>query len=189
MPKRSLRAHMLAIRRSLPVAEQISAGRLIQERFRASAEYAAAGSVALYVATHAEVPTAEIIREALTAGKAVILPAVTGNDLVFREICSEADLCEGSFGIPEPRSTCKSWDPVDIGIFVIPGVAFDHYGRRLGYGKGYYDKALHLLEGSGKLTGFCYDFQLVEVIVREPHDVIMDRVITERRVLTPVLLK
>jgi 5-formyltetrahydrofolate cyclo-ligase len=180
---------MLAARRALSHDEQRMAGKLIQDSFMASSEYAAAGSVALYVATHAEVPTLEVLRGALSAGKTVILPSVAADGLVFREIRSEADLCKGRFNIPEPAATCKSRHPANIDIFVIPGVAFDHYGRRLGYGKGYYDKTLHILEGSGRLFGFCYDFQLVDSIAAEPHDVIMDRVITERRVLTPVLLK
>ncbi len=180
---------MLAKRRSLSVDEQSIAGGLIQKRFLASSEYANACSVALYVATHAEIPVAGIIAEALLSGRAVILPTVTSNGLVFREILSQADLCQGRFRIPEPRVICKSWSPADIDVFVIPGVAFDHYGRRLGYGMGYYDKALKMLEGMGRLVGFCYDFQLVDSIDHEPHDVLMDRVITEQRVLTPVLIK
>ena len=189
MPKHGLRTRMLALRRSIPIAEQLSAGKVIQETFLASAEYTAASSVALYVATHAEVPTGEIIREILGTGKTLLLPSVTDHGLSFRQISSEEDLCEGRFRIPEPGPNCISRDPAEIDLFVIPGVAFDHYGRRLGYGKGYYNRTIHLLEGTGRLFGFCYDFQLVSEIAGEPHDVIMDRVITERRVLTPVLLK
>jgi 5-formyltetrahydrofolate cyclo-ligase len=66
---------------------------------------------------------------------------------------------------------------------VVPGVAFDRSGRRIGYGKGYYDKTLHVLEGSGRLVAFCYDFQLFEEIVGEPHDVTMDIIVTETTVV------
>lgn len=188
MPKHTLRAQMIAMRHSLTAAEQLEAGMIIQKCICATPEYGAASSVALYAATHGEVPTKALINMALVTEKRVILPAVTGDELVFREICSESDFVTGLFGIPEPSSTCKRWQPADIDLFVIPGVAFDSDGRRLGYGKGYYDRALHLLEGSGRLIGICYDFQLVEKISHEPHDVIMDKVITERRSLPPVLI-
>jgi 5-formyltetrahydrofolate cyclo-ligase len=56
-------------------------------------------------------------------------------------------------------------------------------GRRIGYGKGYYDRTLHHLEGTGRLIGFSFEFQLVDEIVGEPHDVALDLIITERRML------
>jgi len=58
-------------------------------------------------------------------------------------------------------------------------------GKRVGYGKGYYDKTLHFVEGRKKLVGFCYEFQLVEEIKDEPHDVRMDLLVTEKRVMRP----
>ena len=70
-------------------------------------------------------------------------------------------------------------------FIVIPGIAFDMTGKRIGYGKGYYDRTLHHLEGEGKLVGFCYDFQLVDAIAGEPHDVLMDLLITDKRVIRP----
>ena len=80
---------------------------------------------------------------------------------------------------------CDAYDPCEADLIVLPGVAFDTKGKRIGYGKGYYDKALHSLEGQGKLIGFCYDFQLVDDIAGEPHDVKMDLLITEKRVVCP----
>jgi 5-formyltetrahydrofolate cyclo-ligase len=73
--------------------------------------------------------------------------------------------------------------PQNADLIVVPGIAFDVMGRRIGYGKGYYDRALHDLEGEGKLVGFCYDFQLVDEIIGEPHDVTMDMIITDKRVV------
>jgi 5-formyltetrahydrofolate cyclo-ligase len=87
------------------------------------------------------------------------------------------------YGIPEPTAECPSYSPVEADIIVIPGIAFDTCGGRVGYGKGYYDRTLHSLEGKGKLVGFCYDFQLLERIAGEPHDVRMDIIITERRII------
>jgi len=179
----------LANRQLLPEDQQILAGGLIQSSLTALPEYASAGSVALYASFRSEVPTGGIIHHALSAGKEVLLPAVGRHGLVFRRISSETDLVQGSYGIREPGQSSPEVEPEAIDLFVIPGVAFDMHGHRVGYGKGYYDRTLHRFEYGGKLIGLCYDFQLVDVIAGEPHDVIMDRVITERRIVTPVLLK
>lgn len=185
MPKRVLRASMLEARQRLSRAEQDASAALMLEALTSLREYAAARSVALYVASYGEVPTGALINRAIAAGKAVLLPAVTTQGVVFRRITTEADLVRGRYGIQEPPPYCKALEPSEIDLFVIPGVAFDLSGKRIGYGKGYYDRALHNLENSGKLIGLCYDFQLVDVIVGEPHDVVMDLVITERRVVAP----
>jgi len=180
---------MLAARDHLAEEERFRAAALIQASLTALPEYAAAGSLALYAAFRGEVPTAGMIREALSAGKKVLLPAVEKSGLVFRRIGCDADMVPGRFGIPEPGAGCRPAPVESIDLFVIPGVAFDLQGHRVGYGRGYYDRALHRFESGGKLVGICYDFQLVDEIAGEPHDVIMDRVITERRAVTPVLLK
>jgi 5-formyltetrahydrofolate cyclo-ligase len=101
----------------------------------------------------------------------------------MRRVSGQGDLVRGAFGIFEPARECPVHPAEEADIIVIPGIAFDTEGRRIGYGKGYYDKALHHLEGKGRLVGFCYDFQLVDRIAGEPHDVLMDMIITERRVI------
>jgi 5-formyltetrahydrofolate cyclo-ligase len=126
-----------------------------------------------------------VFAEALAALKLVLYPAVCGEGLVFRRVLGLKGLQRGAFGISEPASSCEAYDPHEADLFVIPGVAFDLQGKRIGYGKGYYDKTLHSIEGQGKLVGFCHDFQLVENIADEPHDVKMDILITEKRVLRP----
>ncbi|HZV80665.1 MAG TPA: 5-formyltetrahydrofolate cyclo-ligase [Geobacteraceae bacterium] len=189
MPKSALRTRMLVARNHLSEEEQLSAAILVQASLTGLPEYAAAGSVALYAAFRSEVPTIGIIRQSLSEGKEVLLPAVEKSGLVFRRISSDADLIPGKYGIPEPSAGCKPSAVDSIDLFVIPGVAFDLQGHRVGYGRGYYDRALHRFESGGKLIGICYDFQLVDEIAGEPHDVIMDMVITERRAVTPVLLK
>lgn len=185
MPKNVLRTRMLAARDRLGSDERLQAGSLILKALSALPEYKAAVTVALYAEFRGEVPTGQMIRQALASGKVVLLPAVVGNSLVFRCIEGEDDLAPGCFGIEEPKSSCRTIAPEAIDLFVIPGVAFDLKGNRVGYGKGYYDRSLHRFEAGGRLIGICYDFQLVDEIVGQPHDVIMDRVITERRVVPP----
>ena len=99
----------------------------------------------------------------------------------FRRVLGLGDLTPGRYGIPDPSGV--GWEPQLADLIVVPGVAFDLSGRRIGYGKGYYDRSLHRLEGSGRLVGFCYDFQLLQEIVGEPHDVTMDIIVTESRVV------
>jgi 5-formyltetrahydrofolate cyclo-ligase len=180
---------MLATRHHLPEEERSRAGELIQASLTVLPAFAAAETVALYADFRGEVPTGGIIRQALSQGMNVVLPAVERGGLVFRQIPVESRLVKGKYGILEPDGECPPFPLERIDLFVIPGVAFDLQGHRVGYGRGYYDRALHRFESNGKFIGVCYDFQLVELIAGEPHDVIMDTVITERRVVTPVLLK
>jgi len=185
MPKRSLRQPMLSRRRALPATEARSASRLVQQALIATGEFAEARVVALYAPVHNEVETSEVMRAALASAKMVLFPAVCSGRLEFRRITDPSLLQRGAFGIPEPDAACPAHSPEEADLVVVPGVVFDMSGRRIGYGKGYYDKALHRLEGKGKLVGFCYDFQLVEEIAEEPHDVRMDMIITDRRVIRP----
>lgn len=189
MPKQLLRTTILARRLALSASEQADAGNIIQDTFLAMPEYLAAGSVALYAMVNNEVSTAKVINHALLADKALFLPAVEGDAMIFRRIYGVDELVSGSFGIMQPGPGCAAADPEEIEQIVVPGVGFDLSGQRVGYGKGYYDRVLHRLEASGRLTAFCYDFQLVDSLKGEKHDVVMDRIITERQVITTALPK
>jgi 5-formyltetrahydrofolate cyclo-ligase len=185
MPKGTLRQQMLARRAALDPAESSAASLSIQQRLIVSAGFASARAIALYAAIRNEVGTAMLLSVALATGKEVLFPSVCGDDLLFRTINDPGQLRRGSFGIPEPDPGCPCRELNSIDLFVIPAVAFALDGQRVGYGKGYYDKALHPLEGSGKLVGICYDFQLVATLPAEPHDIRMDLIITETRVVRP----
>jgi 5-formyltetrahydrofolate cyclo-ligase len=157
----------------------------VQQALIETGEFAEARIVALYAPIHNEVETAQVLHAALASAKVVLFPAVCPGGLEFRRILNPAAMRRGHFGIPEPDAACPVHSPEEADLIVVPGVAFDLSGRRIGYGKGYYDNALHRLERKGRLVGFCYDFQLVEEIAGEPHDVRMDLIITERRVIRP----
>jgi 5-formyltetrahydrofolate cyclo-ligase len=185
MPKRSLRRLMLEQRRALSVSEVEGHSLRIIRTFMDSDEFSRARTLALYAPIHNEVDTAVLQRQALLAGKQVVYPVVHGNTLAFRRILAASDLVKGAFGIDEPGEATSVCPLENVDIFIIPGVAFDMEGRRIGYGKGFYDRTLHRMEGGGRFVGFCYDFQLVDEIVGEPHDVTMDLVFTETRVIHP----
>lgn len=185
MPKRELRQSILARRRSLSALEAGASALTIQKVFISSAEFRRARTVGLYAPIQNEVDTTEVFNEALASSRSVLYPVVRGECLEFRHVLAPDSLCKGAYGILEPDTSCEICDPREADLIVVPGIAFDATGKRIGYGKGYYDRALHHLEGMGKLVGFCYDFQLVETIAGEPHDVTMDLLITDKRVIRP----
>lgn len=189
MSKAILRKALLARRLALSPAEQSVAAERIQDLFLAMPEYLAARSVALYCAVKNEVSTDRVMHHVLLNGKALFLPAVEDGGMLFRRVTDLHKLVTGRFGIKQPPCDCPAAGPEELDLIVVPGVGFDLAGQRIGYGKGCYDRVLHRLEGKGALTAFCYEFQIVDSLAGEEHDVNMDRIITERRIINPALLK
>jgi len=185
MPKSDLRKQLLARRGALDAPEVVAASRMAQQSLMATQEFVRGTVIALYAPIRNELDTAFVLRHAIACGMTVLLPVVSGAGLIFRRIGSPDSLKRGAFGILEPDESCMEVSPREADVIVVPGIAFDLSGRRIGYGKGFYDRVLHNLEGKGKLIGFCYDFQLLTEIVDEPHDVVMDMIVTEHRVVCP----
>lgn len=123
-----------------------------------------------------EVDTHEVINLLATQGKTVLLPVVTGKtNMMLRRYASPDDLHTGLFNIMEPIG--KPFNDYDqIELAVIPGMAFDAEGHRLGRGRGYYDRFLPLLPHAYKL-GLCFDFQKVEHVPTDANDITMDEVL------------
>jgi 5-formyltetrahydrofolate cyclo-ligase len=104
--------------------------------------------------------------------------------MVFRQVTGLDALQEGAFGIPEPRPTGIEHEAEGADLIVVPGVAFDLSGHRIGYGKGYYDRFLELPERKACLVGLCHDFQLIDgAIQADRHDIQMDIIVTDRRII------
>lgn len=131
--------------------------------------------VLLYHSLPDEVNTHSLIRELRQKGKKVILPTVVGDELELHEYVDDSSLAlSSSYNIQESNGPLLS-DYESIDLAIIPGMAFTVAGDRLGRGKGYYDRLLPHL--SCPLWGLAFDFQIVEEIPVEPHDIRMDRVI------------
>ncbi len=135
-------------------------------------------TILLYSPLKDEVDVRQLIAEAAAAHKCVILPVVDGDNLTLRIYEGERSMAKGAFGIMEPTGT---FFPVsrynEIGLAIIPGMAFDNKGHRLGRGKGYYDRLLpHLPQAF--LMGVCFHFQLLDDVPSEPHDVLMHSVVS-----------
>lgn len=108
-------------------------------------------------------------------GKAVLLPRVVGEGLVLHEVGGPEMLRRGAFGVLEPGEECPRREP-KADVILVPGMAFDHLGARLGRGKGYYDRLLESFVGVR--VGVCFEEQVVEAVPSEPHDKRMDYLVT-----------
>lgn len=131
--------------------------------------------VLAYYSLPDEVNTHQLIDELVAEGKTVLLPKVLdGETMELRRYTGLQDLSEGSFHIMEPVGEPFS-DYSEIDLSLIPGMAFDAHGHRLGRGKGYYDRFLRAV--SVRTIGVCFDFQRVDVVPTDENDVAVDEVI------------
>lgn len=184
MPKRSLRSHLLAQRRALSHDAWSASSRAAQLNLLALDEYVRAECIALYAPAHNETDTALILAAAFRTGKRVLYPAVCGHHMVFRHVERIESLQEGTFGILEPCPTGVDHQADEPDLIVVPGVAFDLTGHRLGYGKGFYDRFLQHPGRTAHLVGLCHDFQLTgEPLPADPHDIPMEMVVTDMRIV------
>lgn len=154
----------------------------IQQTLVEQAEFIAADSLGLYSSIRNEVFTEQVFAVARAGRKTVVYPKICEeNALDFFEVTDLGQLRPGTFGIPEPDG-CRRIPVRSLDLIVLPGVAFDLSGYRLGYGKGFYDRVLHDQKLS-TLIGIAFEWQLIESLPNEIHDIRMDMVITEERVL------
>lgn len=133
-------------------------------------------TVLAYYSLPDEVNTHQLIDELVADGKTVLLPKVLdGETMELRRYTGRQDLQEGPFHIMEPVGECFS-DYSQIDVVLVPGVAFDSQGHRLGRGKGYYDRFLSALTPCA-LIGVCFDFQKVSEVPIDEYDIPVDEVI------------
>jgi 5-formyltetrahydrofolate cyclo-ligase len=142
----------------------------IQQRFFELPIVKQSKQVMMYYSINHEVATEPIISKLLEMGKTVALPACTaGKNIRAGIIHSLDELVPGIFGLTEPSASAKESDPVDFDLIVVPGVAFDKNGFRLGHGAGYYDR--FLAQTQAYKLGLAYDFQIVDQLLIELHDI------------------
>ncbi|HEX4142576.1 MAG TPA: 5-formyltetrahydrofolate cyclo-ligase [Pirellulales bacterium] len=193
--KQSIRECARDNRRAQPGKDQLS--RLICRALAELPEYVAARSVLFYVDVRAEVRTQHFLPTALAEGKQVVVPYCNAGRLELFRLESMTELAGGSFQILEPRPELRSQsrrrisiDQVDL--VIVPGVAFDRDGARLGHGLGYYDKLLAGAREQTPRVALAFDCQIFPTLPTAPHDVPMHIIVTERAVYrvgqTPVPL-
>jgi 5-formyltetrahydrofolate cyclo-ligase len=162
--------------------------RAIVERFLALPDYAAAQTVMFYIDVRAEVRTRHSLPEALSSGKKIVVPWCNDQgELELFHLTSMDELAVGMYKILEPKPELrqlpdKQVRAEDLDVVMVPGVAFDRRGGRMGHGKGYYDKLLQHARSDAPLVALAFECQLFPEIPVAPHDIFMDKIITEAAV-------
>lgn len=181
--KKRIRRELRERRRALCAQSVESAGKAVADAMAAFAPYRCATTVLAYWATENEVPTAALIERAWSDGKEVFLPRVTGDVLEFRRYAPADPLATGDFGIPVPTGPALRAEQMDSCLVLVPLVAWDSAGNRLGRGKGYYDRTFAPLRDRVCLVGLAYDFQQIASVPHGPSDVPVHFVVGERGVM------
>jgi 5-formyltetrahydrofolate cyclo-ligase len=164
--------------------------RAIQAQVISLPEFAAAKTILTYIGVRTEVATDEIVAEAVRRGKRVAAPYVTPEGLRAAFIEGKGDLIPARFGLVEPADRIKqdplrSCRPGDVDLFVVPGLAFDRSGGRVGFGKAYYDRLLANANPGARFVAVCFHSQLVHQVPMLDHDIPMHLIVTDREIIRP----
>ena len=175
--KDSLRRHFRALRDAVPGPKQREAARRISEHIQGLDEWREAAVVLLYASFGSEVDTRPLLEAAWGQGKKTALPRIDGKQLTVQLVDRETRLVPNRYGIPEPPADTPAVPGDDVDLAVVPGIAFDRRGGRLGYGGGYYDRLLGTVPHAFRV-GIAYEVQVVEHLPTSHLDVPMDALVT-----------
>ena len=185
--KSVIRQKMLKIRSRQDQASIGVKSRKIWKRLRSTVFFKEAKTVMFYVSVKKEVDTHFMIRRSMKMGKNVVVPfsCIKKVTLIPSKLENfDTDLKKGNFGILEPKKDkLRKVNKKIIDLVVVPGVVFDKAGSRLGFGAGYYDRFLKKMLLRTKFLGLAYDFQIVNKLPNEKHDIFMDAILTDKRVI------
>jgi 5-formyltetrahydrofolate cyclo-ligase len=177
--KHAVREAAKAARAALPEDARAFAAGAIAAHLLALPELAGARTVLAHAALPHEVDPALAVAELRDQSARICFPRVEAPGVLgVHEVADEAALVPGVLGIREPRADAPRVDPLEVDAVIVPGVAFDAAGNRLGYGGGYYDRLLATVRPDCALVGIAFDAQLVGAIPAEEHDVTVDVVVT-----------
>ncbi|MFC1736532.1 5-formyltetrahydrofolate cyclo-ligase [Candidatus Hydrogenedentota bacterium] len=183
--KKALRREALSRRRALSSDEIEDKGHAIAERLFATQEWMQSELILFYVdAKDNEVPTRGAIERAIREGRRVACPItkLETRSLVFSEISGPGDLVKGCFGLLEPNENhARPVETCDASLIIVPGLAFDESCNRLGYGGGFYDRAL--ANSNAPSIALAYDCQIVDEIPVGEYDKVVDKIMTETRII------
>lgn len=177
MQKEELRRLYIKRREELSPEQRQRLSLSIVERIRELPAFKDAKKVLLFCPHRGEPDITPLFDVVIKEGKELILPKVNGNNLKLIRVRDKGDIKPGAFCILEPQGD-EEVSPEEVDLSLVPGVAFDKEGYRLGFGKGYYDRLLGSL--AGLKVGVAYDFQVVERLPRDSWDRPVDLVLTEK---------
>ncbi len=171
--KEEIRKQMKTLRKALTYEQMTRSADSITKEIISTEVYANAKTVCLYMSTYKEVGTSALLAQCKADKKTVLLP-VTAEDGLITLYKDNGKYKKGNFNITEPDSE-EIADPKNVDLFILPALAFDKEGNRLGFGKGCYDRLLK--DTKGYKIGIGYAFQLLERLPQDEHDIKMDMVI------------
>lgn len=187
MKKKVVRKNTLNIRSSLSSSEIEEKSEKIRKNLFALSLFKEAKLVLFYISLPEEVQTSGMLRDCLRGGRRVAVPTVNCakrrivpfevKDPGFKLVC-------GPFDIPEPAKDDRY--PVcleEIDLVIVPGVAFDTRGGRVGFGGGFYDRLLNKLSSQARSIALAFECQIIDRVPREKHDILVDYIVTEKRII------
>lgn len=179
--KRAARQHFLRLRSKLPPAGVSRKSRIIAKKVLELDEVKRARKIASYIAINNEVDTRSIIDKLIQGGSVIYCPTYfeSRKNYFFTQFSNWDEMIGGPYGILQPKDNLPI-DPATVAVAILPGVAFSHQGLRLGYGKGVFDRLL--AKSAAFKIGLAYDFQVVEDLSKDEHDMVVDLVVTGKKV-------
>ncbi len=175
MDKKELRSTIRSRKRAMTEEEIVSRSQALGELFAASEAYRNARTIYGYMPYNQEVRTVPMLEQALRDGKRVAVPKCYGDEMKFIYMEDLSQVEKGYAGIPEPIADGPIADD-ETALVLMPGLAFDPEGHRIGYGGGFYDKFL-AAEPNHPTLALCYEFQMLPRLETEAHDIPVDYVL------------
>jgi 5-formyltetrahydrofolate cyclo-ligase len=181
--KKSLRLKMQEKRKELSISQVYKKSSIIQKKIEDNHFFKISNKILIYVSYDHEVHTHNLIKKSLHTEKKIFVPRSRKRTYTIDPILINEwnDLSPGLYSILEPKKHKKILSN-NIDLIIIPGLGFDLYGNRIGYGKGFFDRLINRIP-QAILIGLAFDFQITRRIPTELHDKKMDIIITEKRVI------
>lgn len=184
--KAALRQRIRAVLKEMSPEHRIKASERACRLLEAQTVWQHARAILFYAPMPGELDIWPLVVDSVAAGKTVALPRFNPEAkkyIASRIKCATEDISRGQFGIREPHDRCERISLNRLDLILVPGVAFDQHGRRLGRGKGFYDQLLETVRGP--TCGVAFDEQIVGEVPVEPHDVHLNCILTPTRWIEP----
>ena len=192
MNKEEIRRNISNQRLSLTSEEIENKSHQIFLNLLKSEEYINFPNIMFYVATRSEVQTEEMIKVSIKMGKKIFIPIILTDciDLAPSRLFDfDRELEKGKMGIFEPKQEYRRlFPPEDIDLIILPGIAYDIRGNRIGRGCGYYDNFLRKICSSTKIIALAFEIQIVINIPADPNDFPVHKIITEKRIINKIII-